>query len=266
MNQTNWLKQTVSAPLFDNLLWSRPENRSLAGKVLVIGGNLHGFSKTVGSYQRLIKSGVGTVKVLLPKKVFKIIGQISEDVIFCPDTDSGSFGPESYGDMVEFSSLCDSIYFPGELTNNSQTLIVVEKFISSTTKSLIFSDDSIDLALNLSERTLARANTVFIGEFSRIQKLLIKMGTEKAITHDLGLTNLVEVLQDFSLKHELSIVTFHQQNIVIANKGIVCTTKLSSKNEDISDLGSECVCWVSQNPNNIFQSLCCSAVTYQKDN
>ena len=105
----NWLKQTLKEPLFDNLLWSRPENKLHAGKVLVIGGNMHGFSKTVNSYQGLINAGIGQVTVLLPKSVKKILGHISSDVIYCPDTDTGSFGPESFADMLEYGNLNDGV-------------------------------------------------------------------------------------------------------------------------------------------------------------
>ena len=44
MNHDYWHKQTSSKPLFPELIWSRPENRQLAGKLLIIGGNLHGFA------------------------------------------------------------------------------------------------------------------------------------------------------------------------------------------------------------------------------
>ena len=39
-----WHKQTAENPLYEDVLWARPENKHGAGKLLVVGGNLHGFA------------------------------------------------------------------------------------------------------------------------------------------------------------------------------------------------------------------------------
>src|SRR5665213_2235317 len=154
----NWLKQTVKEPLYDSLLWSRPENKQYAGKVVVIGGNLHGFAKTVNSYQLLLNAGVGQVTVLLPKPIQKIIGHISPDLIFCPSTDSGSFGSESLDSLLEYSSSADGVFLSGELSSNSETLIVLEKLVGHTLKPMIITDDSIDLIMHLDISLVNRSN------------------------------------------------------------------------------------------------------------
>ena len=44
MAREYWQRQTSEKPLFADVLWSRPENRNLAGKLLIAGGNLYGFA------------------------------------------------------------------------------------------------------------------------------------------------------------------------------------------------------------------------------
>jgi NAD(P)H-hydrate repair Nnr-like enzyme with NAD(P)H-hydrate dehydratase domain len=57
MENTNWLKQTSDKPVFPDLLWSRPENRKYAGKLLIIGGNKHGVAAPGIAFSAAQKAG-----------------------------------------------------------------------------------------------------------------------------------------------------------------------------------------------------------------
>jgi hypothetical protein len=260
----SWLKQTISLPLYENLLWSRPENKQYAGKVVVIGGNLHSFAKTVNSYQLLLKAGLGQVTVLLPKPIQKIIGNISTDLVFCPSTDSGSFGSESLDSLMDYSSLSNGVFLSGELSSNSETLIVFEKLISLVSKPVIVTDDSIDLLLHFDLSQVNRPNMIYVGGLDKIQKLAIKLKSSNPITSSLALSNLVEIVQKLSLDNKLSLVTIYQGYVVIANAGKVSTTKIEDENnEDIFKLVHYCVAWVIQNSGSVFEALNCAAINYQ---
>ena len=74
-----WLRQEQSKPLFPELEWSRPENRLAAGKLLVAGGNAHGFAAPAEAYTAAVKAGAGTVRVLLPDAIRKIVGMVLEN-------------------------------------------------------------------------------------------------------------------------------------------------------------------------------------------
>jgi len=260
----NWLKQTVKEPLYDSLLWSRPENKQYAGKVVVIGGNLHGFAKTVNSYQLLLDAGLGQVTVLLPKPIQKIIGHISPDLIFCPSTDSGSFGSESLDSLLEYSSSADGVFLSGELSSNSETLIVLEKLVGHTLKPMIITDDSIDLIMHLDISLVNRSNMIYVGTLDKIQKLATRLKSPDPITSSLALSNLVEILTKFSLENKISLATIHQGYAVVASGGRVSSTKIEAgSDQDIFKLVHYCVAWVIQNPDSKFEALSCAAITYQ---
>ncbi len=260
----NWLKQTIDTPLYDRLLWSRPENKQHSGRVLVIGGSFHGFSKTVSSYERLQSAGIGQVTILLPKSVQKLLGHISEDVIYCPNTDSGSFSSDSFADMLEFANLNDGVFFPGELSNNSETLIVIEKLVSSINKPIIVADENIDTVLHFDADFINRDNIVFVGSLDKIQKLLTKLKSDQAITSGIALKNLVEVLQGFTAINKLAIATIHQGYVLIAKGGKVATTKIeSAEHQKINPLTYHIAVWVIQNPNNQFDAMSCAAISFQ---
>ena len=64
--QDYWKKQTPDKPLFPDLLWSRPRNRAHAGKLLIVGGNAHGFAAAAEAYAEASKAGVGAAGVIIP--------------------------------------------------------------------------------------------------------------------------------------------------------------------------------------------------------
>jgi NAD(P)H-hydrate repair Nnr-like enzyme with NAD(P)H-hydrate dehydratase domain len=259
-----WLKQTVDKPLYDNLLWSRPENKLQAGKIVVIGGNINSFAKTVNSYQLLISAGVGQVTILLPKPIFKVIGQISTDLIFCPSTDSGSFSSQSLDNFIDYTSSADGIFLSGELSNNSETLILIEKLINRVNKPIILSDDSIDLALHFDNSLLNRNNMIYVGNLDKFQKIFSKLNSTDAITSNISLSDLVRVMKNFSQKNLVSLVTIYNDYVVVASQGQVSTTLINKPiDRDIFKLVHHCVCWIIQNPETKFQALSCSAITYQ---
>ena len=78
MDRSYWHKQTADQPLFKDLLWSRPENRAQAGKLVIIGGNLHGISAPAEAYRQAEKAGAGSVRVLLPDSLKKTVGRMIE--------------------------------------------------------------------------------------------------------------------------------------------------------------------------------------------
>lgn len=66
MDNSYWLKQSNAEPLFPDLIWSRPESKQAAGKLLIIGGNAHGFSAPAEAYVIAGKSGIGSTRVVMP--------------------------------------------------------------------------------------------------------------------------------------------------------------------------------------------------------
>ena len=79
MTPTYWQQQTASKPLFPDIEWSKPEQRALAGRLGIIGGNKLGFAAVAEAYSTAHDSGVGEVRVLLPDALL-----ISPQCEWCP--------------------------------------------------------------------------------------------------------------------------------------------------------------------------------------
>ena len=62
MQPDYWYKQTVAKPLYPELLWSRPENRKHAGKLLIVGGHAQSFAAPAQAFSKAGKAGIGTAR------------------------------------------------------------------------------------------------------------------------------------------------------------------------------------------------------------
>src|SRR3989344_7199327 len=109
-----WLKQSTDQPLFPDLLWSRPENKAQAGKLLIVGGNLHGFTAPAGAYSAAEKAGIGVVRVILPDKLQKTVGKMIPEADFVTSTPVGSFGRQALAQMIEDARWANGVLLAGD--------------------------------------------------------------------------------------------------------------------------------------------------------
>src|SRR5262245_34884782 len=124
MEREYWRKQQPGKLLFPELEWSRPENKAQAGKLLIVGGNQHGFAAPAEAYAVATKTGIGTARVLLPDALQKTVGRILDNGEFAPSTPSGSFSQKALGELLSYSSWADAALLAGDFGRNSETAIL----------------------------------------------------------------------------------------------------------------------------------------------
>jgi hypothetical protein len=255
MDATYWHRQ-ADKPLFPNLLWSRPENRQLAGKLLIVGGNLHGFAAPAEAYQAARKAGIGTARALLPDALQKTVGRAFEAGEFAPSTPSGSFSQKALAEFLSLASWSDSVLLAGDLGRNSETAILLEKFAEKYRGQLTVTKDAVDYFISSPQKILARENTTFVLSFAQLQKLAINAGFSTAFTFSMDLLHLVEALHFFTQRYAINIVVKHLDIIVVTVQGNVSTTKLTNDLEiwRVQTAASTAVWWL-QNPSKSFEAL-----------
>src|SRR5690606_32576887 len=207
---TYWQTQNPEKPLFEDIAWSKPERRSLAGKLGIIGGNKHGFMAVASSYSEALGAGVGEVKVLLPDALKKTIPKHMTDVVF-----------------AEISSLANwsnAVLLIGDSGKNSQTAILYENFIKDYEGQLTVTRDAVDVLRSSSTDLVSRANTLLVMSFAQTQKLFQAIYYPKMLTFSMQLAQAVEALHKFTITYPVTIATFHQDNMIIAHNGQVTTT------------------------------------------
>ena len=254
MEHTYWQKQTKNSPLFPELIWDKPENKLHAGKLLIVGGNLHAFNAPSIAYAQAIKAGAGAIRLILPISIKKTIQALLPDAEFAPVTPSGSFAKQSLSLLLENEAWADGILLAGDFGKNSETAILLERFLQETTRPTILVGDTIDNLLKTPD-FMHKPESIAILTLLQLQKLAIKLKFTKAFTSSMSLTNLVEAMHELISLYSLSIVLPFENNIIIASNGSITTTKIvniSSVNTVIASVASV---WVMQNPNNIIKAL-----------
>lgn len=224
MDYDYWLKQSPETPLFPDIEWSKPEQRSKAGKLGIIGGNKLGFAGVAEAYTVAGRSGVGAARVLLPDALKKTVPSAILDATFAPTNPSGSLSKDALADMVAMGDWSDGVLLIGDAGRSSETAIVYEQFIQQYQGKLIVTRDAVDLVKNAPTQLLERPNTLLVVAFAQLQKLFQAVYYPKVLTFSMQLTQLVEAVHKFTITYPVSLVVLHKDHLVIAHDGRVVST------------------------------------------
>jgi NAD(P)H-hydrate repair Nnr-like enzyme with NAD(P)H-hydrate dehydratase domain len=251
MGNTNWLKQASDKPLFPDMVWSRPENRRNAGKLLIIGGNKHLVAAPGIAYSAAEKAGIGTCRVILPASTKRMIGKIFPEADFAPSTPSGSFARESLDMLLEQAEWADGVLLAGDFGRNSETAILLESFAEKYHGQLTFAQDGIDYFLNKNSIFFDRQNTLPVINFGKLQKLAQNNRPNPPIKHQMNMHQLVEVIQECGI----NLITTHADHLVVAAENKVSTTKMSEEFNWQVELAAYAATWWLQQPQKTFEAL-----------
>lgn len=257
MNTPYWHKQNAIEPLFPDLLWSRPENKARAGKLLIVGGNLHGFAAPAQAYAEAVNAGIGTAKVLLPDAIKKLTGPFIAHGEFAPSTKhSGSFSKAALAEFYDHSAWADGVLLTGELGRNSETAALLERYLSKVKQPLTITHDALEYFYAVPSLILDRPQqTCLVMSLAQLQKLAMSAGFTKPIKFSMDLLQLIEALHQFSQNYSALFIVKHLNTILVAYSGQVGTTKL---NKDLPvwrvKTAAYASVWTMQNPIKPFEA------------
>ena len=223
MEHTYWLRQTATKPLFPDIEWSKPVNKDQAGKLLVVGGNKLGFSAAAESYQVALETGVGEAKVLLPDCLKRSVPASLTDVIFAACNQSGGLNAEAKQELTAAANWANGVLLIGDAGRNSETAVLYEQFIQDYEGMLTVTRDAIDLVRANSKIIVEREQTLIVASFLQLQKLFGAVYYPKILTFSMQLMQLVEALHKFTITYPCTVMTLHNDTIVIAHGGEVAT-------------------------------------------
>lgn len=227
MDYTYWQKQAKSKPLFPDIEWNRPEQRSRAGKIGVIGGNKLGFTGVAEAYSTALDTGVGQARVLLPDVLKNTLPRTITDVVYSPSNPSGGLAHDALNDLRALGEWSDAILLIGDAGRNSETAILYSEFVTKFGGPLVITRDAIDLLQNEFATLAARENTVLVMSFAQLQKLFRALYYPIILTFSMQLLQFVEALHKFTITYPLTIAVLHRENLVVASGGRVVTTPWS---------------------------------------
>lgn len=222
MNPGYWLKQSPGSPLFPDIEWNKPEQRARAGKLAIIGGNKLGFVAVANAYQEAYETGAGQIRSILPDALKNAIPPTILDTLLVSSNPSGGMSQDSLPDIKASIEWADTTLLIGDTGRNSETAIVLEAALDSS-KPLVVTRDAIDLLRAASQKMVEKPTVTLVLSFAQLQKLFQSVYYPKMLSFSMQLTLLVETLHKFTITYPAVIVTFHQNQLIIAQDGKVAT-------------------------------------------
>ena len=220
-----WKQQQPTKPLFPDIEWSKPEQKSNRGRLGIIGGNKLGFAGIAESYSTALSTGAGEVRVLLPDCLRKSIPPSMTDVVFAACNPSGSLSRDAMPDLTALGTWASCLLLAGDAGRNSETAIAYSDLIRDYSGPLVITRDAIDLVKNDSEALVNRENTVLIVSFAQLQKIFQAVYYPKMLTFSMQLLQLVEAVHKFTVTYPVTIAVLHRDTLIVAHGGEVVTTK-----------------------------------------
>lgn len=261
MKPEYWQRQDPDHPLFGKLLWSRPETRQQAGKLLVIGGSEHGFAAPAEAYALAVKAGAGTVRVALPDALRKTVGRVFEAGEYVSSTPSGSFAQTALAELLDMALWADGVLLAGDLGKNSETAILLEAFLQKYTGQVTLAGDAVDYLIQL-PALVRRKNTLLIPSFAQLQKVFAAAASPVALTSRLDLLHLVEALHTIAATGSPHILLSHERSVLVAVAGQVSTTAFSIYTMPTpARLAAEASVWWMQQPPQPFEAITTAVVS-----
>lgn len=250
-----WQKQTKK-PLFEDLLWSKPENKRQAGKLLIIGGNAHGFLAPGNAYNVAVAVGIGTAKVLLPDALKKTIGQTLENTEFAPSTKSGGFAKKAFAEWLDHAAWADGVLLAGEFGRNSETAVVMEQFVKRYPENIVIAHDAVEYFNSQAKDLFERDSTTIVLSVAQLQKLVMNLSHTQAITFDMTINQMVEALHALTTLYPARIILKHNNIFFVASDGEVSTTPTDDEaNIWRVQTAAAASVWLIQNPTKAFAAL-----------
>jgi NAD(P)H-hydrate repair Nnr-like enzyme with NAD(P)H-hydrate dehydratase domain len=225
MNLEYWHTQPADKPLFPDIIWQKPEQKALAGKLLLLGGSAHGFAAVAQAYSDAQNAGVGECRVVLPDALKKTIDPQAYDCVFVPTNQSGGITKDSLPQLKAAAAWADGLLLIGDAGRNSETAIVYEQLLAAFPDKLtLITRDAVDLLKSAWPTLLQRERTVVIATFAQLQKLFQSVYYPRTMLFSMQLSNLVDALHKFTITYPATVITFHQNQLVVAKAGEVSTT------------------------------------------
>lgn len=237
-----WQKQTQ--PLFSDLLWNVPERKT--GRLALVGGHQQSFATPVRLAEYITQRFPLDVTTFLPDALRSQLPPLP-NLTFCASTATGSFAKSSTL-QTAFTDY-DATLLVGDLSKNSATTIALSEAITGqesgsqkvaitgqgtsaqkVAKPLTITRDAVDALLTEMPLLLQRPQTFLVASMLQLQKIFRAIYYPKMILLTQPLLPALTTLHKFTLTYPATIVTFHQDQIIVATQGKVSTTHIVDTN------------------------------------
>ncbi len=253
---TPYHKQTVTEPAFPERIWSQPEQAARRGKLVIIGGNANGVSSIMNAYGASQQAGIGDMRVVLPDSLKSVTGKILEHGTYAPRNPSGGFSKEALAVMIDTAQWADGALFAGDLAKNSETMIVMERFVEEYPSWILYCNDAVDAIIRHHEALKKQSRAVLVISIAQLQALIKELKLPRPVAHDMGLSQLVPLMTELSQTLGMILILQYNDGILAACEGTVSFTEIEADKQPATTvLASYAAVWLIQQPEVSFEAI-----------
>ena len=221
-NLDYWHRQSTKK-LFNDVDMMAPEQRRFAGKLLIIGGNKGMFFAVASALEAAKRFGAGEVRALMPDALKNQVPSTPE-LYFAEAEASGAFGRLALQEMLRQAEWADAVLLIGDSGKNAETSLVFAEFMDKCQKPVFVTRDAVETVTpSAADWAMREYETGVFLTMPQLQKLLRTMYYPKVVTLSQPTNQLVEILHKFTLSYPVSVATFHNGLIIVAEQGEVVT-------------------------------------------
>ena len=254
----------ITQPPTPDLTWNIPEQAQ--GKVKIIGGNSQSFRTVIKTAEFLAEHyPVEPPVLVLPDGLRSKLPNLP-NIVYIGSTESGSFGDQD--ELNTAMSTPDYNLLLGDLTKNSITAEVFHHCLKDLACPTLVTRDAVDLiAESQPESILMNPQVIFFASMPQLQKLFRAVYYPKMLLLSQSLIQVADALHKFTLSYPTSIITLHNEQILIARSGEVKAVPLAKSGYlpitfYSGELSAKIVALNLYNPDN-FQNATISAIFSQ---
>jgi NAD(P)H-hydrate repair Nnr-like enzyme with NAD(P)H-hydrate dehydratase domain len=252
-----------ATPLYPKVLINRPVSRAGAGRLLMVGGHAQDFSLPTTIYQVAMAAGLGECTVVLPDSLLKLLGGMGATV-FAASSPSGSLAPQARGQILELAEESDVVAIGGNLSNNSETSILVEHLLGDILRPVIIFDDAITIIEHNSSLITDRSSTLVVTTMPEMFKLAKVLRVPITIRRDGGILNKLEIVRDIAAASSCDYVVYGSETIVSAGGQIGFTPANYRLSLVPAFIYGVIATFLTQNPGTVFEGLMTAAYIINK--
>ena len=215
---------------FPEIDWQRPEQKSLAGKIAVIGGNENSFAPIIKFASIAKGAGIDQVKAILPTALSAKINPAvkAEGLVFVGDKKAQGFEASAIASVKQELVGLDYAVWAGEMGRSQGAKEFLRDMISDSGREALLTRDAVDLALEGAEKWLEQDDMLLILSLAQLKKLAQAIYYPKMLNLTMPLNQIVEFLHKFTLSYPVKIILLAAGQLNVAQNGDVRSVNLEA--------------------------------------
>lgn len=208
----------------------RPEQKALAGKIAVIGGNENSFAPIIKFANTAKEAGIDQVKAILPAALSTKINPAvkAEGLVFVGDKKAQGFEAGAIASAKQELGGLDYVVWAGEMGRSQGAKEFLRDLIGDSSREALLTRDAVDLALEGAEKWLEQDNMLLILSLAQLKKLAQVIYYPKMLNLTMPLNQIVEFLHKFTLSYPVKIMLLAAGQVNIAQNGDVRSVSLEA--------------------------------------